>query len=170
MRFIFRFRKIIGIATSIAIFLLYCPPPFVHAGMIATDHVIYPEFEGHSDRVRIRAFFERADVMAYLEASGIPYKEVLSRVDSLTDREIAGIAGRLDQIPEGAESTNYEFDGSLLAIIGLAIYALFMAIAIYFSRTMDNKEKTSQNKNTPDEQVPERPAEEAGGGPAPSDS
>ncbi|CAB1078829.1 hypothetical protein D1AOALGA4SA_6552, partial [Olavius algarvensis Delta 1 endosymbiont] len=69
-------------------------------------------------------------------SSGVRYEEALSRVDSLTDREIAAIAGRLDQIPKGGEGTNYEFDGSLLAIIGLALYAIFMAIAIYFSRTM----------------------------------
>jgi hypothetical protein len=121
--------------------------------LIATDHVIYPESEQHCDCARVRAFFERADVMEYLEAGGIPCKEVLSRVDSLTDREIAAIAGRLDQIPEGAESTNYEFDGSLLAIIGLAIYAIFMAMAIYFSKTMDDPEKPEQKESNLNSQL-----------------
>jgi hypothetical protein len=75
-----------------------------------------------------------------MQAYGISHEEALSRIDSLTDREIASIAGKMDQIPEVAGGY-YELDGSLLAIIGLTIYAIFMAIAIYFSRTMEKEEK-----------------------------
>jgi Na+-transporting methylmalonyl-CoA/oxaloacetate decarboxylase gamma subunit len=107
--------------------------------------------------------------MAYLKASGIRYEEALSRVDSLTDKEIAAIAGRMDQIPEGAESNSNELDGSLLSIIGLAIVALFMVIAIYFSRTMDKKEKSPQEQNSSNKQLPERPVDKTGGQQTPSD-
>ncbi|MDJ0815619.1 MAG: PA2779 family protein [Desulfobacterales bacterium] len=168
MKQIFRFRKFIGLMVSITIFLLYYPHSAVQAGMVSTEHVIHQVSEQLSDRARIKAFFERADVMAYLKASGIRYEEALSRVDSLTDKEIALIAGRLDQIPEGAESTNYEFDGSLLAIIGLALYVIFAAIAIYFSRTVDKKEKSPQEQNSPDKQLPEPPVEETSGQQTPS--
>jgi len=163
------FRKIVGLTVSITIFFSYYPASFARAGMIATEHVIHQVSEPHSDRARIKAFFERADVIGYLKASGIRYEEALSRVDSLTDREIAAIAIRLDQMPNGGESTNYEFDGSLLAIIGLALYAIFMAIAIYFSRTMDKKEKSPQEKNSSNKQLPERPVEQPSSQQAPSD-
>lgn len=169
MQQIFRFRKIIGLTVSITIFLLYYPATYARAGMIATEHVSHQVSEPHSDRARMEAFFERADVMGYLKASGVRYEEALSRVASLTDREIAAIAGRLDQIPKGGEGTNYEFDGSLLAIIGLALYAIFMAIAIYFSRTMDGKEKFPQEKNSSNKQSPERPVEDSRKQQAPSD-
>lgn len=51
----------------------------------------------------------------------------------------------MDQIPEVAGG--YELDGSVLSIIGLAIYAIFMALAVYFSRTMETEEKPESKKN-----------------------
>lgn len=89
----------------------------------------------------------------------IPCEEALSRVDSLTDREIGLIAGRMDQIPQAA-GNSYEFDGSLLAIIGVAIYAIFMAIAIYFSRTMDTEEKPQPKEAKLNGRLPSRPLTE----------
>jgi hypothetical protein len=109
--------------------------------MITTEYFNNQDSEKLTDRARVRAFLRRADVLAQMQAYGISHEEALSRVDSLTDREIASIAGKMDQIPEAAGG-NYKFDGSLLAIIGLAMYAIFMAIAIYFSRTMEKEEKS----------------------------
>jgi hypothetical protein len=90
--------------------------------------------------------------MAQMQAYGISHEEALSRVDSLTDREIATIAGKMDQIPIVAGDT-YEFDGSLLAIIGLLLYTIFFAIVFYFSRTMEPEEtpqsSTSENEGKP---------------------
>jgi len=140
MQKIFRYRKYIGLTMSISIFLLNFPLSPARAGMITTEYVIDQNSEQFSDRARVRAFIRRADVMAQIQAYGISHEEALSRVESLTDREIASIAGKMDQIPEAAGGY-YEFDGSLLAIIGLSIYAIFMAIAIYFSRTMDKEAK-----------------------------
>jgi hypothetical protein len=109
--------------------------------MITTEYVIHQDSEQLSDRARLRAFLGRADVMAQIQACGISHEEALSRVDSLTDREIASIAGKMDEIPAVAGGSNFELDGSLLSIIGIAIYAIVMAIAIYFSRTMEKEEK-----------------------------
>lgn len=77
--------------------------------------------------------------MAQMQAYGISYEEALSRVDSLTDSEIALIAGKLDQIPAGTE-TVYSADGSLLFFVGVALYAIFMAIVLWFAFS-DEKEK-----------------------------
>jgi hypothetical protein len=159
MRTIFRYRKFIGLTVSISIFLLYFPPSPARSALIATEHVIQQKSEPLSDRARLKAFLARADVMAHLQAKGIRCEEALSRVDSLTDREIALIAGRMDQIPEAA-GNNYEFDGSLLAIIGVAIYAIFMAIAIYFSRTMDTEEKPQPKEAKLNGYLPSRPLTE----------
>ena len=140
MQKICRYRKLIGLTVSISIFLLNFPLSPVRAAMITTEYVIHQDSEQLADRARVRAFLGRADVLAQMQAYGISHEEALSRVDSLTDREIASIAGKMDQIPEVAGGY-YEMDGSLLAIIGLTIYAIFMAIAIYFSRTMEKEEK-----------------------------
>ena len=140
MQKIFQYRRFIGLSVSISIFLLNFPLSPALAAMIPTEYAIHQDSEQLSDRARLRAFLGRADVMAQMQAYGISHEEALSRVESLTDREIASIAGKMDQIPEAAGGY-YEFDGSLLAIIGLSIYAIFMAIAIYFSRTMDKEAK-----------------------------
>ena len=152
MQKIFRYRKSIGITVLISIFLLNFPLSPARAVMITTEYAIHQDSEQLSDRARLRAFLGRADVMAQMQAYGISHEEALSRVDSLTDREIASIAGKMDQIPVGAGG-NYEFDGSLLAIIGLLLYTIVFAIVFYFSRTMEPEEKlqspTSENEEKP---------------------
>ena len=146
MQKIFRYSNSIGLTVSISMFLLNFPLSPARAVMITTEYVIHQDSKQLSDRARVKAFLGRADVMAQSQTYGISHAEALSRVDSLTDREIASIAGKLDQIPVGAGG-NYEFDGSLLAIIGLAVFAIFMALAVYFSRTMEKEEKPQLNKN-----------------------
>jgi hypothetical protein len=108
--------------------------------MIATEYFLYQGSEQLSDRARVRVFFTRMDVMAQMQAYGISHKEALSRVDSLTDSEIALIAGKLDQIPAGA-GTVYSADGSFLFFVGVALYAIFMAIVLWFSFTGEKEEK-----------------------------
>jgi hypothetical protein len=136
---IFRNRKVIGLILLISTFLLYLPQSPVQAAMISTEYFIHQGSNHFSDRARVRAFFTRVDVMAQMQAYGINYEEALSRVASLTDSEIALIAGKLDQIPAGAESV-YSADGSLLFFLGVALYAIFMAIVLWFAFS-DEKEK-----------------------------
>ena len=140
MQKIFRYRKFIGLTVSISIFLLNFPLSPARAAMIPTVYAIHQDSEQLTDRARVKAFLGRADVLAQMQAYGISHEEALSRIDSLTDREIASLAGKMDQIPEIAGGYN-EFDGSLLAIIGLALYTIFFAIVYYFSRTMEKEEK-----------------------------
>jgi len=71
-------------------------------------------------------------VIAQMQTYGISREEALSRVDSLTDSEIALIADKLNQIPAGAGSV-YSADGSFLFFVGVALYAIFMAIVLWFS-------------------------------------
>ncbi len=156
MRKIFRYRTFVGLTVLISIFLLGFPPSAARAVMIATEHVNHRDSNPTSVREQIKAFLGRADVLAHLQANGIRYEEALLRVDSLTDKEIALIAGRMDQIPEAAGNI-YEFDGSVHAIIGLAIYAIFMAIAIYFSRTTENAEKTQPKESTSNSHLASHP-------------
>ena len=152
MKQIFQYRKLIGLTVSISIFLLNFPFSPAQAAMIPTEHAIHQESEQLTDRAQVRAFLGRADVLAQMQAYGVSHEEALSRVNSLTDKEIASIAGKMDQFPAvagpngGGGDGNYEF-GSLLGIIGIAIFAIFVALAIYFSRTMEKEEKPQQKKN-----------------------
>jgi hypothetical protein len=140
MKKIFRYRKSVGLIMLFSTFLLYFPPLPARAVMINTQYVIHQDSELLSARARVRAFLGRADVMAQMQAYGISPTEALSRVDSLTDCEIASIAGKMDRVPAGAGGT-YTLDGSLLMFIGMAIYAIIAAILVYFSSNSDKKEK-----------------------------
>ena len=137
MQNVFRYRKFIGLTLLISIFLLNFASPPARAGMITTELVIHQDSNQLPDRAQVRAFLKRADVMAQMQAYGIGHEEALSRVESLTDSEIASIAGKIDQLPVGA----YSLDGGILTFIGMALYAIVAAIVIYFSSTPENEEK-----------------------------
>ena len=140
MQKILRYRKYIGYPVLISIFLLHLPLTPARAVMLTTEYVNLQDSEMLSDRARIRAFFARVDVMARAQAYGIKPEEALSRVDSLTDNEIALIADNLDHIPAGAGG-NYKLDGSIFALIGMALYAILAAILIYFSFTDETQKE-----------------------------
>ena len=140
MQKIFQYRKIIGLTVLISTFLLCLPQSPVQAAMIASEYFIHQGSKQLSDRARVRAFFTRMDVMAQMQAYGISCEEAPSRVDSLTDSEIALIAGKLDQIPAGAGIV-YSADGSFLFFVGVALYAIFMAIVLWFSFTAEKEKK-----------------------------
>jgi hypothetical protein len=138
---IFRNRKVIGLTVVISTFLLYLPQPAVQAAMITTEYLIHQGSMQLSDRMRVRAFFTRMDVMAQMQAYGISQEEALARTDSLTDSEIALIAGKLDHIPVGAGNGYYTADGSFLFLVGVSLYAIFMAIVLWFSFTGEKEKK-----------------------------
>jgi hypothetical protein len=130
-----------GLTILISTFLLYVPLPPAQAGMITTEYVIHQDSKKRSDRARVSAFLERAEVVAQMQVYGIHHREALARAASLTESEIASIAGRMDQIPAGASGT-YSLDGGFLSIIGLALYAIVAAIVIYFGFSDEKKEKS----------------------------
>jgi len=140
MKKIFRHRKLIGFIILISTSLLWLPPFPAGAVIMSTQYAIHECAEELSARARLKAFIARADVTAQMQASGIGTKEALSRVDSLTDSEIASIADMIDRLPAGAGGT-YSLDGSLFMFIGMALYAIIAAILIYFSFSGDKEEK-----------------------------
>lgn len=144
MKRIFRYGKSVGSIILISTFLLYIQPSPARAAMIGTQYIVRQDSEQVSARARIKAFLGRADVIAQMEAHGISPTEARSRVESLTDSEIASIAGKMDRISSGAGGA-YTLDGSLLMFIGMALYAIIAAIVIYFSYHQDKEEKPQKS-------------------------
>src|SRR5262245_41207518 len=72
------------------------------ADLVATESVIARAPTPESDRARLRAVLEREDVRAQLQAYGLSAEEAAARVHALTDREVALIADRFDEVPAGA--------------------------------------------------------------------
>ena len=150
MQRIFPYRKFIGLTVVISIFLLNFPVSPARAVMITTEYAVAQDSDQLSDRTRVKAFLGRADVMAQLQTYGISHAEALSRVDSLTDREIDALAGKMDQ--SASMAGGYEFDGSIFAIIGLLLYTIVFLIVFYFSRTIANEEESQSSTGEKEEE------------------
>ena len=112
--------------------------------MITTEHLILEDSQEHSARARVKAFLRRADVKAQMQVHGISPEEALSRVDSLTDSEVALIADRMEQLPAGGAT--FTADGSFLMFLGMALYLIFAAILLWFSYG-DDKDKEKEKKS-----------------------
>ena len=126
MQNLYRCRKYIGLTVLISTIFLYIAVSPSRAVMISTENAIH----GVCDRESVKAFLERADVIAQMQAHGVNPAEARARVDSLTDSEIDAIAGKMDQIPAGAGGSG---SGGMLSLLGLALYAIIAAIVLYFA-------------------------------------
>ena len=71
------------------------------AAMVTTDQVVGAAAASGDDRLRIKSLLAREELRGELEALGILPDEAIARVDSLSDEEIAMIAGKLDALPAG---------------------------------------------------------------------
>jgi len=74
--------------------------PSAQASIITTQQITDSQTALH-DRERVRAFFDRADVQAQLQARGVDPQAAKARVNALTDNEVASINGQLDNLPAG---------------------------------------------------------------------
>lgn len=84
------------------------------AGLIGTDQA--------ATRATVAGFIDRDDVAAQLQAFGISPQAAKERVSSLTDAEVAGLAGRIDTQPAGAV-------GGLL-LIGVCLALIWYLIIV----------------------------------------
>jgi hypothetical protein len=109
-------KRIVGIIA--ALFLLAAAP--ARAGMISSDAAIP---QPPSDRERVEAVLARPEVQKELEKHGLAPADAAARVQALSDREVAQLAGRLDSLPAGAAITNDEL---LLIIIIILLVALLL--------------------------------------------
>ena len=84
-------RRLLMLAAA----LLIAVPP-AYAGMIRPDDV---------ERARVKALLERAEVRAELEKHGVLAHEAAARVDAMTPAEVQELAGRIDALAAGGQST-----------------------------------------------------------------
>jgi hypothetical protein len=93
-----RFISVVLIASTTLLGL----PQMAHAGIVSTDAVISAEAT-QAQRAQVSAFFTRADVRSALEQQGVKPEAALERVNTMTDAEVAQLAGRIDQAPAGGD-------------------------------------------------------------------
>jgi hypothetical protein len=88
----------------------------VLATMIGTEQIVAAN-AGEDSRAKIAAALDRPDVMAQLEKFGVDKLEAQARVAAMTDAEAAELAGRVDNLPAGADG----FIGTLIFIFVLLL-------------------------------------------------
>jgi len=84
-------RRFLMLAAAL---LLALPPAY--AGMIRPVDM---------ERERVKALLERTEVRAELEKRGVLAHEAAARVDAMTPAEVQELAGRIDAVVAGGQST-----------------------------------------------------------------
>lgn len=103
-----------GLAVMCLSLLSLAVPPTAVAGIVGTDQAISLEQRGvYLDR--INATLARQDVRETMLSMGVDPAAVGSRVDALTDSELATLAQRMDEVPAG---------GDILVVIGVVFVVL----------------------------------------------
>ena len=107
---------VLAIAALLAVNL---PMPAARAAMVTTERAM--EADSLSPRGKVTAFLSRKDVQSQLEAFGVSPAEAKARVASLSDDEVAKIAGRLDDMPAGQDGFGSIIGAALIVFLVLLI-------------------------------------------------
>ena len=89
-----------------------------HAAMVSTDEIL-KQNKQNLDRERLTVLLDRSEVRKQLEDWGVKSEEAKAWIDSLTDREIAEIVARIDQMPAGGSAIGILVGGALLVFFVL---------------------------------------------------
>jgi len=120
MSFLKSMRKPIAglvIVTLCAFSISWAP---AQAAMVTTEQVL-KQNKQNLDRERLTILLDRSEVQKQLKAWGVKSEEAKQWIDSLTDREIAEIVNRIDQMPAGGSATGILVGGALLVFFVLLV-------------------------------------------------
>ena len=96
---------------------IWTPMQLAQAGMIGTDQLVTAS--ANADRTTVLEFLGRADVANQLQSFGLDAKSAKDRVAAMTDQEVQMLAGKINSMPAGADSTGVIL---LLIIVGVAVW------------------------------------------------
>lgn len=90
------------------------------AAMIGTDQALAPT-TSLSHRSTVLAMLERSEVATQLQSQGIDPANAKARVATMTDGEVASLAGQINALPAGAGGSSWV----VAAAVGLAIWYFY---------------------------------------------
>ena len=99
------------------VLMVWSPMHFAQAGMIGTDQIVTAASQ--ADRTTVLEFLGRADVANQLQSLGLDAKSATDRVAAMTDAEAQMLAGKINSMPAGADSTGVII---LLLLVGVAVW------------------------------------------------
>jgi hypothetical protein len=83
--------------------MIWMPYQIATAGMIGTDQVVTSSSQ--ADRTAVLNFLSRSDVANKLQSLGIDPSNAKDRVAAMTDEEVQSLAGRINSLPVGADTS-----------------------------------------------------------------
>jgi hypothetical protein len=99
------------------VLMVWSPMQFANAGMIGTDQVA--SAASQNDRNTVLQFLGRADVTSQLQSLGVDPATAKDRVAAMTDQEVRSLAGKIQSMPAGADSTGTIL---LIAVIAFVVW------------------------------------------------
>ena len=99
------------------VLMIWSPMHLAQAGMIGTDQIVVAS--ANADRTTVLEFLGRADVANQLQSFGLDAKSATDRVAAMTDQEVQMLAGKINSMPAGADSTGIIL---LLLLVGVAVW------------------------------------------------
>jgi hypothetical protein len=120
MHFIRRIAKHVSCFLAFAIFLLNVPLNNADAALVKTETVLTMA-QGQKARESVLGFLDRKEVQAAIKAQGVNPDEAKARVDSLSDAEVARIAGQIDRLPAGGDALGTVIGAALFIFVVLLI-------------------------------------------------
>ena len=91
------------ICRLLVVLLIWSPYQIATAGMIGTDQVVTSSSQ--ADRTAVLNFLSRSDVANKLQSLGIDPSNAKDRVAAMTDQEVQSLAGRINSLPVGADTS-----------------------------------------------------------------
>ena len=120
MKRVRRKLKPVSILMVMLLSMLVMPYQPVLASMVGTEQILNTE-QGQAARDRVQRFLDREDVRHALMAQGIDPLEAKSRVDSLSDAEVARLSNKIEGLPAGGDVLGVLVGAALLVFIILLI-------------------------------------------------
>lgn len=90
------------ICRLLIVLMVWTPYQVAQAAMIGTDQVATTSSQ--ADRSAVLNFVTRADVAGQLQTLGLDATTAKDRVAAMTDAEVAYLAGRINDLPAGADT------------------------------------------------------------------
>jgi len=99
------------------VLMVWSPMQLAQAGMIGTDQAA--AVASQADRNTVLQFLGRADVSSQLQSLGVDAATAKDRVAAMTDQEVQSLAGKIQSMPAGADSTGLVV---LLIVVGVVVW------------------------------------------------
>ncbi len=115
-----RISRCLAAPMAAVLFVMSVPIGVANAGLISTEQVVEREAAAQ-DRARLFDFLARQDVRAQLTEFGVDPAMAEARVAGLSDAEIRGVAGRIDQLPAGQDVFGAILSTALVIFVVLLI-------------------------------------------------